>query len=443
MSNEEQSVMHHQDGEGLMGKLWFRVMVGLFTGVLVGLLLGPDFSLVTKETSNVITNWLALPGNLFISGIKFIVIPLILASVALGIAGGNDSGAVKKIGISVIAYFMFTTSVAVGIGIFITKLFAPGAGMSKEFIADRVAAGADVDTGFGFSGSSIPEAIVNLIPTNPFFSMANGQMLQLVIASAIIGLALLRVPKKEAQPMMDFLNSVQSITLALVTWLMKFAPIAVFGLIARVTADKGTTAFTGMMAYVFTFLTVLFLLMIFYGIILMVVTRRNPIVFFKSIREPFILAFSTSSSSATMPVTMRTAEEKLGLNPTVSRLVVPLGTTINMDGTAAYQAVVVLFLSQAYGIPLDMAALGSLLAFSIAASIGTPGMPGASLPILVAILGSLSIPPEGIALVFAVDRILDMCRTTVNVSGDLVTATIVEKITGLGLEGPPKVEPAV
>lgn len=242
MSNEEQSATHHQDGEGLMGKLWFRVLLGLVGGVVIGLLLGPDFNLVTKEASNVITDWLALPGQLFISGIKFIVIPLILASVALGIAGGNDAGAVKKIGLSVVGYFMFTTTVAVGIGISITKWFAPGEGMSKDFIADRVASGADVDTGFGFSGSTIPETIVNLIPTNPFFSMANGQMLQLVIASAIIGLALLRVPKKEAQPMMDFLNSVQSVTLALVTWLMKMAPIAVFGLIARVTADKGTTA---------------------------------------------------------------------------------------------------------------------------------------------------------------------------------------------------------
>lgn len=415
----------------LTSRLWFRVLIGLIAGVVLGTIMGPDFGLMDQSLSKSITEWLALPGNLFISTIKFIVIPLILASVALGISGGDDVTAIKKIGFSVVLYFMFTTSMSVLIAIVVTKFIGPGEGMSQDFIKSKVSEGMPVDTSFGFGGASIPETIVNLIPTNPFASMANGEMLQLVIASAIIGVALLRVPRKEAAPMIDFLTSVQSVTLTIVTWLMGFAPIAVFGLITRVTAERGSSAFTGMMTYMFTFILVLFLLLVMYAIILAVVAKRSPIEFFKNIREPFILAFSTSSSSATMPVTMKTAEEKLGLNPSVSRVVIPLGTTINMDGTAAYQAVVVLFLSQAFGIPLDAGALLSLLTFSIAASIGTPGMPGASLPILVAILGSLNIPAEGIALVFALDRILDMCRTTVNVSGDMVTATVIEKITGL------------
>ncbi len=420
----------------LTSRLWFRVLIGLIAGVVLGMFLGPDFDLVAKETSNTITEWLALPGQLFINIIKFIVIPLILSSVALGIAGGDDAGAVKKIGFSVVVYFMFTTTMSVLIAIFISNLIGPGEGLSQSFIESKISEGSPVDTNFGFAGSSIPETIVNLIPTNPFASMANAEMLQLVIASGITGLALLRVPKEEAIPLIDFLNSVQAATLAIVTWLMRFAPIAVFGLITRVTSERGSTAFTGMLSYMFTFILVLACLLLMYAIILMVISKRSPIEFFKNIREPFILAFSTSSSSATMPITLKTAEEKLGVNPAVSRLVVPLGTTINMDGTAAYQAVVVLFLSQAYGIPLDAGALASLLSFSIAASIGTPGMPGASLPILVAILASLGIPGEGIALVFALDRILDMCRTTVNVTGDMVTSTVVERITGMKKEVP-------
>lgn len=413
-------------------KLWLKVLSGLVLGLIIGTLMGPDLNLMNNDTAKAIGSWFALPGHMFLTMIRFVVIPLIIASVTLGIAGGDDSQAIKKIGGSVILYFMFTTSVAVTIGIVLTSLFNPGSYIDQAMVAETIGKGEmNIGQNMGLMNTPLPDLIVGIFPTNPLASMANGAMLEIVIAAVIFGVALLMIPKNEAKPLKDLLTSVQSTTMAIVTWLMKFAPIAVFGLLADVMIKVGLSAFMGLAAYVLTFLSVLVCIFIFYMALVYFVAGRNPIEFLRGAREPMIISFSTSSSSATLPITLKATEEKLKVNPTVARLVIPVGATINMDGTAAYQAVVVLFLAQVFGIDLGATEIAMLLALSIGASIGTPGVPGGSLGILLTILISVGIPPEGLALVLSMDRILDMCRTSLNCTGDMVTATVMERILGL------------
>jgi len=411
--------------------IWKKVLVGLGLGILAGYALGPELNLIPHDTALAIGEWLALPGNLFLTMIRFIVIPLVLASVALGIANGNDIASVKRIGTSVILFFLAGTAASIFFGITLTELFSPGSYIDQSQLQDIQGSIPNISDQLGSDGASLPQTIVGILPTNPLASMAQGEMLQVVIASIIFGIALLMIPNKESTPLIDTLASVQSACMAIVGGVMKIVPIAVFGLIANALIQYGIDALIGMGAFVGTFLLVLVMVFIFYMLVLVLYSRRNPIDFIRQVREPLIVAFSTSSSSATMPVTMRTVEQKAGIHPSISSLVIPLGATVNMGGTAAYQAVVVIFLAQFYGISLGPEDIALLLAMSIGGAIGTPGMPGGTLPILAGILIKLGIPAEGIGFILGVDRILDMCRTTLNVTGDMVACTVVERATGI------------
>ena len=237
--------------------------------------------------------------------------------------------------------------------------------------------------------------------------------------------------KSKSEPLLKVLESIQGAALVIIDFIMKFAPIAVFGLISQAVIKSGLGVISQLGFYMTTFIVILFFILGFYSLILKMYVGRSPLDFSRKIREPFIMAFSTSSSSATMPVTLQTAEKNLKVNPTVARMVVPVGATVNLDGTAAYQSVVIIFLAQYYGIDLSMFQIVSLVSISVLASIGAPGVPGGSLAILIGILTTFGIPAEGFALILAVDRILDMCRTAVNVTGDLVTCTVMQKISGL------------
>jgi len=410
-------------------RLWLKILIGLVLGAAAGGLLGPDLELVSREAARAAASWLALPGNLFIELIRFIVIPLVISSVALGIAGAGDVKMVQRLGLAILGFFLTMIVVSASLSIAVTWVLKPGAFFDRAATGEPGAVALSVPSPAGFSGD-IPSAIVGLVPTNPFTSMAEGNMLEIIIAAGIFGAALLAMKSFEAAPLRGLLESVQKASLTVINFLMRFAPIAVFGLIAKVMITNGLGALAGLSAYIGTFLLVLALILIIYGVIIAAL-GRNPIEFARNIREPFLLAFSTSSSSATMPVTLQTAETKLGISPTVSRMVIPLGTTVNMDGTAAYQACVVVFLSQVFGIGLDPSQIAMLVVLSVAASVGAPGTPGGVLAILVGVLSEFGIPPEGFAIVLAVDRILDMSRTTVNVTGDLVTSVFVQKICGI------------
>jgi Na+/H+-dicarboxylate symporter len=410
-------------------RLWLKILIGLALGAVAGILLGPDVGLVPRSAAKMATNWLALPGNLFIDLIRFIVIPLVISSVALGIAGGGNAKIVQKLGLAILGFFLTMIVVSASISITITTVLNPGAFFDKTTMANPDQVAAQVPEPAAVA-RDVPSAIVDLVPTNPFAAMAEGNMLEIIIAAAIFGAAILVMKAGEAAPLRHLLESVQTASLTIINFLMRFAPIAVFGLIAKVMITNGLGALAGLGAYIGTFLLVLVSILLVYGLIV-IALGRNPFDFARNIREPFLLAFSTSSSSATMPVTLQTAETKLGISPTVSRMVIPLGTTINMDGTAAYQSCVVVFLAQVYGIDLGIGQIVTLVLLSVAASVGAPGAPGGVLAILVGVLSQFGIPPEGFAIVLAVDRILDMSRTTVNVTGDMVTATFVQKISGL------------
>jgi len=253
-------------------------------------------------------------------------------------------------------------------------------------------------------------------------------MLQVVIIATIIGIALVSLEKSQSTPMVSFLNSVQAICMTVVKWSMSLAPIAVFGLLTKFTIKLGIDALMGMAIYIGTVLASLLLLMCFNLLIITLVARYNPFKFLKAIRDVLLLAFSTSSSAAVMPVTLKTAEEKLGVRPSISQFVIPLGATVNMNGTALYQGVATVFLADVFGINLGPLQLLIVLIMAVAASIGTPSIPGVGIVVLAMILESVGIPASGIALIIGVDRILDMSRTAVNVAGDLVTCKVMDRL---------------
>ncbi len=412
----------------IKNQLWAKVMLGLFLGVVVGVIFGPDFALVERELALTISNWLALPGYLFLAIIKMVVIPLIFSSIICGIAAGDSVDTVKKLGVSVVFYFIFTTTVAVSIGLLFANLLQPGSYLGSELLGLSNQATATSVNQALLDSTNIPKRLASIIPSNPLSSMASGEMLQVVIFAAALGVALVVMPQNKAKPLVSVNLSLQDACMVIVNWVLKLAPYAVFGLIAQVMVQMGLDALSGMLYYMNTVILGLLAVLLFYLSLVVFVGKRSVLDFLKQIRNAQLIAFSTSSSSATMPVTLKVAEENVKVNPTVSRFVIPLGTTINMDGTALYQAIATVFLAQAFGIDLTATDLLLVLVTAIAASVGTPGTPGVGIVILATILSTVGVPIEGIAIIIGVDRLLDMCRTTINVPGDITAAVVLEKL---------------
>lgn len=412
--------------------LWLQVFAGLVTGILVGVLLGADIGWVTPEASARVINWLALPGYFFLAMLKMIVVPLVLASVVAGIAEAGSIAAVRTVGLRVVGYFLVTTAIAVSIGSFWAHLIQPGSFMQKAYVETALGTANKPEglvQGVG-SLNDLPQRLVGILPANPFNAIAEGEVLQIVIFAAIIGVALLAMPKTKSKPLTDMAIAVQDAAMMVVGWVLKLAPLAVFGLMAKVAATIGVATIAGVGVYMGTVVLALLSMAAVHLLIFKVSTGRSVINFLARAREVHLLAFSTSSSSATMPVTLCVAEEKMKVPPSVARFTVPLGATINMDGTALYQAVATVFLAQIFGLEVGFGALATILIMAIGASIGTPGIPGVGIVVLASILLTLGIPPEGIALIIGVDRILDMCRTAINVNGDLVVANVMGRWFG-------------
>lgn len=408
-------------------KLWFYVLSALVLGVAAGVLFGPDVGWVTPDQAAAITGWLALPGYVFLGLLKMIVVPLVLVAVICGIVAAGDVATVRTTGLKVVLYFVCTTAIAVTIGVALANLIEPGLYVPASYVDAAMAENAPYQQaayGLGLAGNDLPQQLAGLIPTNPFSALAAGRMLQVVIFAVIVGAALVSMPKKQAEPLHKVLESAQALFMVIVRWVLRLTPIAVFGLMAKVVSTMGLVAVTAMLAYVGTVLAGLLAMLLVYLFILFFTAGIPPLHFLKLAKEAQILAFSTSSSSATMPVTLRVAEEGMQLKPSIARFVIPLGTTVNMDGTALYQAIATVFLAQVFAIDLGLGEFLTVLVLAIAASIGTPGMPGAGIVILASILLTIGVPPQGIALIIGVDRLLDMCRTSINVTGDLVAANV-------------------
>ncbi|AXX90425.1 C4-dicarboxylate transporter [Arcobacter suis] len=406
-------------------KLWFQVILGMILGVCFGLLLSPSaFALVDSATAFKIAPWIALIGNIFLALIKMIVIPLVLSSIILGITSAKSVEALRKMGLIIVPYYISSTLFAVTLGIIITNFINPGSYVSKDIINQITVANIQVEK--ETQNISIPDLIVDLIPVSIAKAELSGNILAFVILAIFAGVALLNLKDEESKPLIDLAKSLQAFSMKIVEWAMKLAPYAVFGLICSITIKIGFDAISSMFMYVFTVLFGLFLVLCFYLSIVYLVSKMKPMEFLEKIKEVQLMAFSTSSSAAVMPLSIKTAEEKLNIPPSISKFVIPLGSTINMDGTAIYQACAAIFLAQVFAIELSFFELFILAITTVGASIGTPSTPGVGIVVLATILQSIGVPIEGIALILGVDRILDMCRTTVNVTGDL-TANLVMK----------------
>ena len=416
----------------LRSRLWAQILVAMAAGIALGLALSPSGgALVPETTANLVATWLALPGRLFLALIQMVVVPLVLSSIVLGIATTGDTDFLKRIGFRITPYFVGTTATAVVIGAVIALWIAPGQylgnGMIEAMASGVAAPEIPIAPASALSAQTLPEQIIEIIPTNPTHAILSRSMFQIVILAIFAAVALVSIAPSRAKPIIDLCISMQDISMKVVSWAMALAPAAVFGLLAQICVQVGFEAIVGVGAYVGTVLLGLLLLLGFYLLLVTALARRNPWTFLKAIWSVQLLAFSTSSSAAVMPLSMKTAEETLGVSRPISQFIVPLGATVNMDGTALYQVVAAVFLTQVYGIDLSLAQLALLSVTTVGASIGSPSTPGVGIVILATIVQGIGVPAEGVALILGVDRLLDMTRTAVNVSGDLTACVVMDR----------------
>jgi Na+/H+-dicarboxylate symporter len=421
--------LHTQLRGFVRARLWLQVLIAMFLGVAAGIALGPGTNWVSPGTAHTVTSWLALPGHLFLAMIQMIVMPLVLASVVLGMTAGGSLDYLRRTGLRVVGFFLLTTVAAVLIGLVVALTIRPGTFVDSRLVtaAAGESAAATAPGSRAPSLADLPERIVQMVPSNPLRAGVEQNMLLVVLLAVLLGIALMSLSAAHARPLLDLLGTVQAASMVVVRWAMYLVPFAVFGLLAQITTRLGFDALLGVSVYMMTVLLGLLGVLAMYLGIYAIKRRKSPLHFLRAAREVMLLAFSTSSSAAVMPVSLRTAEEKLGVSPGIAQFVIPLGTTINMAGTALYQVVATVFLAQVFNVDIGISGLLLVVVLAVGASIGSPGTPGIGIVILAMLLGSMGIPVSGIALIIGVDRILDMCRTAVNVTGDLIACTVLDR----------------
>lgn len=426
--------------------LHWKILIGMILGIVFGFIMtsiagGKDF----------VSDWIKPFGTIFINLLKLIAVPLILASLIKGISDLKDISKIKKMGLRTIIIYVMTTVVAIVIGLSIVNVVAPGNGMPQETIEkikERYSSSADVtdklDKAKAQNDAGPLQSLVDIFPSNIFKSFSEAKMLQVIFFALFIGISLLLIPEKKAKPLVRFFDSLNEVIMKMVDLIMLFAPYAVFALLANViVAFDDTEILLKLVAYSACVIAGLLLMVIFYVILIAIFTKKSPVWFLKQISPAQLLAFSTSSSAATLPVTMERVEEHLGVDKEVSGFVLPVGATINMDGTSLYQAIASVFIMQVLW-PEGLTFTNQLLIVltALLASIGSAAVPSAGMVMLVIVLETVGFPAEllpiGLALIFAVDRPLDMCRTTVNVTGDATVSMIVAKSLGKLRDPKPK-----
>lgn len=412
----------------VQSRLWLKVIIAMVLGVGLGLLLSPNFGWIPEGMANGIGNWMGLPGKLFLKLVQMIMIPLIFSSIISGIVS-NTSSQLKKMGLGVGIYFVITTVISIVIGIVLSLLLNPGKYMVLPGSLSGTTALSDNEKPTS-PFSDIPNAITDLLPENPLASMVSGEMLSIVIFTVIIGIAVTQLTEKTKSPVLRLLAAIQEICMTIVKWAMKIVPIAVFGLMAQLTINVGIDSLKGISFYILTVLLGLLLLLIIYMLAVAIFDKTNPFKFLGKIKNVQLLAFSTTSSAAVMPLSLKTAKEELNINPSVSNFLIPIGATVNMDGTAVYQCISTLFIAQVYGIEMTLVNVFLIMVTIVAASIGTPAIPGGGVVILAGVLQSAGIPTEGVVMIIGVERILGMFRTAINVTGDLTACVVFNNIIG-------------
>lgn len=411
--------------------LWWKILLGMVLGALLGVGVSESLLPVSEGVQSMAVAWIALPGEIFLALLQMVIIPLVVTSIILGIADSGGAEFVGRAAARLVPYFLMTTAIAVTMGLSLAYLIEPGSFMASEVTSMAAqkagSAGPDAEKMKMLQDLTGPERIMNLIPVNPFQAAVERNLLQIVIAAILAGLAAASLSKELMNPFFAICRAVQGLSMQIIAWAMLIAPVAVFGLMTRAIAEMGTGALGSVGIYALTVLGGLVGMLGVYTLLARWLGGKKIGEFWGGVRTAQLVAFSTSSSAATMPVSIQVAESQLKLRPEIGRFVVPLGATINMDGTALYQAVATVFLAQAFGVDLSAADLGLVLLTTIGASIGTPALPGVGLVVLSTILLNLGIPEYGVAIILGVDRLLDMCRTAVNVTGDLTAATVLNR----------------
>jgi Na+/H+-dicarboxylate symporter len=409
-------------------KLHTKIAIGLVAGAIVG---GAANALFADATwLKWISDNIAYPiGQVFLRLLFMTVVPIVFTSITLGVAGIGDMKTLGRLGSRAMMYFGLSTLIAATIGLTLVNTIRPGGGLPPE-TRDRLMdqfSGEGLVTGgpseFGIS------TFLNIIPRNPVTAAADTDMLALIFFSLIFGAALTMIPREKAQPVLDVLEGIGDAVIRIIDMAMALAPYGVFGLIFVITSQFGWGILQQLSMYVIVVLLGLFLhAAIGISTLVRVFGRMNPVRFWKSVDAPIITAFSTSSSMATLPTSIKTAEEELGIQPKIAGFVLPLGATMNMNGTSLFEGVTVLFLAQVFGVNLGLGEQIVVVVLAVLTAIGAAGVPGGSLPLMMLVMATVGVPPEGIAIILGVDRILDMARTTLNVSGDLSAAVYVDRI---------------
>ena len=415
--------------------LHWKILIGMVLGIIFGFIMN-----TIEGGKGFVKDWISPFGTIFINLLKLIAVPLILASLIKGISDLKDISKIKKMGLRTISIYIGTTLVAIIIGLGIVNLVKPGTGMSADTI-EKIKAKYENSTDVtdkltkatAQNDAGPLQALVDIFPSNIFQSFVDASMLQVIFFAMFVGISLLLISEKKAKPLMDFFDSLNEMVMKMVDLIMLFAPYAVFALLANVIiAFDDTEILLKLLVYALCVVGGLVLMIVFYLFLVAVYTKKSPMWFLKQISPAQLLAFSTSSSAATLPVTMERVEEHLGVDKEVSGFVLPVGATINMDGTSLYQGIAAVFIMQVVW-PEGATFSNQLVIIftALLASIGSAAVPSAGMVMLVIVLESINFPAEllpiGLALIFAVDRPLDMCRTTVNVTGDATVSMIIAK----------------
>jgi Na+/H+-dicarboxylate symporter len=400
--------------------LTVKVMIGMVAGIIVGVV----FNIIGSSfiDTHIVGGLFAMIGTMFLNALKMLVVPLVVFSLICGVMGIGDIRMLGRVGGKSLGLYVLTTAIAIAVAIALAIIVGPGKGFDM--------------TGIDTSGVSAVEAptawqvIANIVPSNPVAAMANGDMLQIIFYVIVVGIAALMLGdvSKGFAEACEYMNELM---MKVVTIVMSLAPYGVFCLIAKVFAEQGIDLFVPVLAYVGTLVAALLLhLFVTLMVILKLTSGLDPVTFMRKIRPAQIFAFSTASSSATIPVTLRSVTERMGADNSVASFTVPFGATINMDGTAIMQGVATVFLANVYGVDLGVGGYLTVIAMAVLASIGTAGVPGVGLVMLTMVLGQVGLPIEGIAIILGVDRLMDMIRTAVNITGDAVVTMIVAKSEG-------------
>ena len=410
--------------------LHWKILIGMALGVVFGLIManfefGKDF----------ISDWIKPFGTIFINSLKLIAIPLILASLVKGISDLKDISKLSQMGGATIVTYMITTVIAVSIGLIVVNVIKPGDSISEETRIELISAyESDADqkreVAATTKNSGPLQALIDVVPSNIVYAASNNKnMLQVIFFAILFGISMILIPPNKSRPIKEFFDSLNEVILKIIDLIMSFAPYGVFALLATLIVEAPKwDLLKSLLLYSMTLILGLSVLIILYVLIVKVFTGKDPNYFLKGILPAQLVAFSTSSSAATLPVTMDRVHNHLGVKEEVSSFVLPIGATINMDGTALYQAIAAVFIAQTFGLDLSLGAQLGIILTATLASIGAAAVPSAGIIVLVIVLSQAGIPEAGLALIFAVDRPLDMCRTVVNITGDATVSMLVDKL---------------